>query len=62
MENNIPELMSQLENITKKMDIPEFRRKKVVWLHKNMATKNKEHPQYEEAMQIIDILMSRGVR
>lgn len=51
---------SQLRDILGSMNVPSFRYDKVVWLSKNLATKNKGHRNYEPAMQLITFILKRG--
>ena len=62
MNAEVASLLDDLEKITKKMDVPEFRRRKVGWLSKNLGERNVTHPQYEEAKELIAELMKQGVR
>lgn len=55
------ELLDNLENITKEMDVPVYRRRSVSWLHKNLSVKNKLHPLFYKAMTIINELLENGV-
>ena len=55
------ELQEKLKQLTKDMDIPEFRRTSPKWLKKNMVTRNSNHPNYDEAMGIVEKLLRLGV-
>jgi len=54
-------LKAELVSITKKMDLPDFRRKNPRWLVRNMVVRNAEHPQYGRAQEIAKELLRRGV-
>jgi hypothetical protein len=55
-------LLLDLESLTSKMDVPVFRRRSVLWLNKNLAKKNKNHPKFKEAQSIVDQLHKMGVK
>ena len=59
---SIDSLLDRLESITKSMDVPGFRRRNAIWLQKYLATKNASHPRFSEAMEIVESLVSNGVR
>jgi hypothetical protein len=51
-----------LEKLLKTMDLPFNRKKdlnpaKIKWLSKRMGVKNSDHPNYKEAMEIIEELV-----
>ena len=56
------ELLSKLKSLTKTMDIPTFRQDRPHWLSRNMGIRNSEHPNYEEAMEIVKTLVKKGVK
>ena len=56
------ELKEELEKLTRKMDIPVFRRSSVPWLQRNMAIRNSEHPNFEKAKVLVLKLFKMGVR
>lgn len=62
MNTEVSNMLDKLEKIVKKMNIPEFRCRKVAWLSKNLMVKNANHPKYEEAMELIKSLLKQGVR
>ena len=62
MKAEVANQLDELEAITTTMDIPEFRRRKVDWLSRNMGIRNSEHPRYNEAKEIVKSLMKQGVR
>ena len=55
-------LLERLEELTKKMDVPVFRRRKPFWLLRNLSIRNKDHPNFPEAVDIAKILAKKGVR
>ena len=59
---DVEALKEKLEELTKSMDIPSFRRKSIPWLNRNLAARNKEHPNFDEARDIVTQLMKMGVR
>lgn len=46
-----------LKLILDKMDVPEQRKTDFGWLNRNLGVRNKEHPDFERAMQIIKSLL-----
>ena len=46
-----------LKLILDKMDVPETRKTDFGWLNRNLGVRNKEHPDFERAMQIIKSLL-----
>lgn len=48
----------ELQSILKTMDVPAFRTTDNKWLLRNLAVRNKEHPQFKRAMEIIVSLLS----
>lgn len=54
------EQAERLEKLLKKMDVPEFRRHSYPWLKRNLAIRNSKHPDFEEASQLIALLIERG--
>ena len=46
-----------LKLILDKMDVPEKRKTDWGWLSRNLGVRNKEHPDFERAMQIIKSLL-----
>lgn len=53
--------LSELERITKGMDVPVFRRRNVSWLDKHLHLRNSQHKDYEKAIQLIKELLNNGV-
>lgn len=49
-----------LESLTKKMDVPIFRRQDVRWLVKNLEKRNSSHENFNEAMRIVQNLNNIG--
>lgn len=54
-------MLDKLELLTKQMDIPEFRRRSPLWLSRNMAIRNSNHPNFQEAKELISILLRKNV-
>ena len=50
--------MEELQNILATMDIPEFRKKDLGWLRRNLFVRNEEHPKFPIAMKLIRELES----
>lgn len=61
MEKEKDTLLAQLANLTLKMDIPHFRKQDVKWLLKNLSVRNKQHENFNKAMEIIIQLNKMGV-
>lgn len=53
--------MDKLSDILKDMDVPEKRRGDIRWLNCNLGIRNKEHPDFDEAMELIQILNSHHI-
>lgn len=51
-----------LASLTRTMDVPDYRKRDVKWLDKNMSKRNSDHKNYSEAKQIVDELMNLGIR
>jgi len=53
----------RLEEILETMDIPKFRvpmtNPNARWLSRNMAVRNSEHPDFEEAKELLKQIMKR---
>ena len=62
MNAEIVGMLDDLENITKKMEIPSFRRRSVKWLERHLYFRNVSHPRYEEAKALIKLLLKKGAR
>ena len=56
----VEELRRELANITKTMNVPDYRQVDVRWLRKKMAARNSEHPKFGEAEKIVEELASMG--
>ena len=54
-------LLERLGELTKKMDVPVFRRTQPKWLSRNLSIRNSKHPNHDEAIVIIKELLRRGV-
>jgi len=53
--------LDDLEDLVENMDVPEFKRRSVRWLDKNLGVRNTSHPDYEKAKGLIKELLSHGV-
>lgn len=60
-KNMIQQRMSELEDLVHKMDVPVYRRRNVLWLKKNLRTRNETSDNFQPAMQLIELLLSNGV-
>lgn len=61
MKPELEAMIEELERITKKMDVPPYRRTNVRWLERNLAIRNAGKPEFDRAMQIIGELLQNGV-
>lgn len=53
-------MKEKLYNLIIDMDVPEFRRRDVKWLNRNLGVRNHNHPNYPAAVSLIrDILQSK---
>ena len=57
----IQELLDNLEKLVSGMDIPQYKKRSVSWLNKNLSIRNKTHKNYDQAMKVTEELLSRGV-
>jgi len=57
----IEQLRDELEALTKRMDVPDFRRVNIGWLYKNLKKRNQNHEDFEKAMEIVQRLRKAGV-
>jgi len=55
-------MLDDLEKITRKMDVPSFRRRSVKWLERHLYFRNVGHPRYTEAKALIQSLLKKGAR
>lgn len=58
---------TEIERLIKNMNLPHFRKdctlSNVKWLLKNMGVRNKEHPNFERAQELmLEWVRSKGVR
>lgn len=60
-KQEISDKLAQLEKLTKAMEVPDFKRRNVYWLRKNLAARNAKHKNYEQAMTIVTELANKGV-
>lgn len=49
--------MNELLIILDTMDVPQLRKKDLRWLSRNLAIRNRDHPQFPQAMKIIRELL-----
>lgn len=54
------DMLEQLGGITKKMDVPDYRRTDYRWLQRNLASRNSDKPGFDKAMVIIHELVRMG--
>ena len=52
-----PNDFDKLQEILKDMDIPQSKRGDLRWISKNIHIKNKEHPRFSEAANLIRSLL-----
>lgn len=52
-----PNPFDELQEILKTMDIPPSRKDHLNWLHRDLEVKNKNHPQFDQAMSLIKRLL-----
>ena len=55
------QLLERLNQITKGMDVPVFRRMAPKWLSQNLGIRNSKHKDYAEAVEIIRELLKIGM-
>jgi hypothetical protein len=54
------EAYERLAKLTSRMDVPSYNVKKAQWLSKNLETRNKNHPNYKEAIELVELILRRG--
>jgi hypothetical protein len=54
--------LDTLEKLVRKMDVPAFRTRSVLWLARNMAIRNSGHANFQEAQELVKELCQLGVR
>lgn len=54
------EAYDKLEKLTSRMDVPKYNTRKAQWLAKNLAVRNSNHPNYNEAKELIDLILEKG--
>jgi len=52
-----PPLASTLRHLVSKMDVPAEHKDDLIWLAKNLATNNKKHPDFPEAIHLVASLL-----
>jgi len=57
----IDQSIKRLSKLTRNMDVLEFRRTSVKWLSRNLAIRNKDHPKFPEASEIVQDLHRAGI-
>lgn len=62
MRDEMLQKLDQLEKLTENMDVPLFRRRNVRWLLKNLAIRNRNHPDFQKSLEIIKELNAEGVQ
>lgn len=48
---------TQLLSLTKRMDVPDWKRTNVKWLKANLAKRNSDHSLFDQAMILIDEIL-----
>lgn len=54
------EAFKMLRGFTSKMKVPSHNLEKAQWLSKNLATRNSDHPDFEKAMALVNLILERG--
>lgn len=52
----------RLLHITETMNLPECRRRDLLWLNRNIGIDNKDHQDFDEAVSILKQLLKAGVK
>ncbi len=60
-KNEIQSLLDRLEQLTKNMDVPDYKQRNPLWLKDYMAIRNSNHKNFKEALEISEKLVSNGV-
>lgn len=56
------DLTERIAEITRTMDVPEFRQTSIHWLQKNAGKRNSDHAKYPELRQLLSIASERGIQ
>ena len=60
------EPQDRLVEILKSMDVPrrrcELSKNNLRWLARNIAVRNRDHPQFEDAFNLIKLLLKKGIK
>ena len=54
------EAFKMLRALTSKMKVPSHNFEKAQWLSKNLATKNSDHPDFNKAMNLVNLILEKG--
>jgi len=54
------EAFKMLRELTSKMKVPSHNFEKAQWLSKNLATRNSDHPNFEKAMNLVNLILEKG--
>ena len=54
------EAYEKLAKLSNKMNVPSYNARKAQWLAKNLETRNSNHPNFKEAKELADLIISRG--
>lgn len=54
-------LLERLDQLTRGMDVPVFRRQNPKWLLRNIGIRNGTHRNFPEALEIVKELVKRGL-
>jgi hypothetical protein len=60
-KSHLRTMLVQLERLVTKMDVPVYKRNNPVWLKKHLRVKNEAHPSFQDAMRLVEELLSNGV-
>lgn len=57
-----PQLVEKIAEITRTMDVPEFRQTSIHWLQKNAGKRNSDHARYLELRILLSAASERGIQ
>ncbi len=61
MNQELKKSLDELAHLVSHMSVPSHKKKNPLWLSKHLAERNKDHPNYEKAMSLVEHLLSHGV-
>lgn len=61
MKDEVRDMLLELERALNGMDVPQYRKNNPKWLNKNLGIRNKDHPNFSKAQELIKKLVKLGL-